>query len=337
MPVNARRPRPRELYRSGVQAFAVVPLVCLVSIASCGSSQNGQTDAASATRYVSCDTPASPDPACPSGAPPAHQTSCAAAGAVCDYTRDNGWTSCECRDAAAGGLNWECYNTVAGYDCPLRRPEDGAACPGEGGRFCAFVRDLGCTCPADRRSPEDRNVTCICDNKTELWRCRNEPSSQSLTEGKPRSEKVCFGKAMDLSRLPIDENLLVMSLTDTDATAWCRWFVARNRGDGPPPPRQAPITNADGSVTGYAFVYCGPPTNSCIAAVSEDVCLTSLRRRPCEAPLRALNDCYLTHLNQCERVGAGCEALRVAPGCLETVVQLNQDVGPDKMCTVPLR
>jgi hypothetical protein len=327
--------------------LAVAAMFPVVVTAGCGdspSSPGSPADAAAmdaaamdaAAPYVSCDKHEAPDPACPAPTP-TQDTACASAGLVCDYARSDGWDSCRCRDGGDGSLRWRCFADSMQYDCPLSRPQHGEPCTGMAGRSCAYLRDLACTCDADRFLPPNRNVTCACDKATETWRCANAPTLQSAGEGQKESEGVCIGTELTLTRPPVDESVPIANLTATDATAWCRWFAREIRGDGPPPPREPPLTLADGSVGGYGFIWCGDPIGACVAAVPEDLCLTSLRRRPCEATIQALTDCYLTLANRCEPVGRACAALRAAPGCLETVVQLNQDVGTTGLCTVPLR
>jgi hypothetical protein len=322
--------------------LAATALFPPVVISSCGDStpsHESRLDAASmdaAASYVSCDRHVGRDPAC-SAAAPEQDSACPSTGLVCDYSRSDGWDSCRCRDGGDGRPKWRCFSESMQYDCPLDRPEHGAPCAGMVGRSCAYLRDLGCTCDADRLLPPNRNVTCACDKTTETWRCANAPTNQSATEGQKELERVCIGTEVTRTRPPVDESLLVANLTDADATAWCRWFTSDIRGDGPPPPSQPPLTFDDGSVGGYGYIWCNSPIAACVPAVPQDICLTSLRRRPCQAPLKALTDCYLTLASRCEPVGQACLALRAAPGCLQTVVQLDQDTGATAMCTVPLR
>jgi hypothetical protein len=301
------------------------------------SSEVTPTDAApKPVAYVSCDKHVARDATCPM-AQPEDKSACSSAGLICDFPRTDGWDSCRCRDPGDGRAAWQCFGYSITYDCPLTRPENGAPCPGEAGRRCAFLRDLACTCEVDRVQITNRNVLCSCDSATQSWRCENQPLLGQPPEAKKFAESVCIGTSIDLTRPPVEENTPVASLTDADAAAWCKWFVAHARGEGPPPPSHPPITNPDGSVAGYGFRWCGPPISACVASVSEDICLMSLRRRSCSAPLKALTDCYFTIANSCEPVGVGCLGLRSKPECLETVVQLDQTVGDQQMCPVPLR
>jgi hypothetical protein len=307
------------------------------SPAPAGAAGDGGSDgAAQPAAYVTCDSSVPRDPACPAG-PPAHQGVCQPAGLACDYARHDGWDSCLCRDSGDGTTRWRCFAYSLQYDCPLVRPEHGATCKGESGRQCAYLRNLGCTCDADRTLAPNRNVVCACDQGSETWRCENRPAFQSAAEAHKLSERVCVGTAVNTTRPAVDETVSVASATDTEAGAWCKWFVSHMRGSGPPPPSQPPITLPDGSVSGYSYLWCASPVSACVAGIPETLCLTSLRRKPCPATLGALTDCYLTLASKCETVGRACTAMRAAPECLETVVQLNQAVGEDNVCSVPIK
>lgn len=140
----------------------------------------------------------------------------------------------------------------------------------------------------------------------------------------PFPEAPCYGTGIDLpapSGVPLDK--AINALSDAEATAWCQWMVAAERGDGPPPPRTPPFLTNEGYPAGYAMRWCGFTGRAvCASFVPVDLCVKMLRLGDCPAPMRALEECYLSTLNSCEPVGGGCSELAARPECHQTFVQV---------------
>jgi hypothetical protein len=270
------------------------------------------------------------------------ETACPELHAVCDYQRDNGWMSCACVAGTKGNV-WHCYGVSGGYDCPTTRPAHGATCGNDDfGRSCFYVRPLACTCGADRETPWVRNVQCDCRRDSGSWSCANQgaagASGTAEQVGKPFDEAPCYGSTAALSRPPLDENMVVRDLAGADLDTFCNWYVELFRGSGPPPPRNPPGGfDGQGRALGYGFTACGSPINGCLPFVSADLCRQNLRRGPCDATLRDLDDCILTFRQGCQIVNQGCQALARAPGCSSTLVQLGVTAAPLPECSLPTR
>jgi hypothetical protein len=306
--------------------------------------------------YVCAASPANPYLGCPATIADAAQGQFCAAplGYVCDYQSPTGWQSCSCL-ATADGLRWSCAGASAGYDCPLERPAHGSACgPNDYGRTCSFLRSLACTCPADTNAAERRSITCTCDNTAHAWECQNggragAPGSDAAGGSGGAGgvgglagfdESPCYGTGTTLPTPPLDETKIISALTDDEVTAWCRWYVETNRAGGPPPPMTPPAYDAQGFPTGYGFTYCGSggeSSSACFSTVPVAYCQKLMRLGPCDAPLKALDDCYLTMVNRCEEVGGGCAVLGSHPSCRQTVVQLGPQVPGSTSCPVPVK
>jgi hypothetical protein len=89
---------------------------------------------------------------------------------------------------------------------------------------------------------------------------------------------------------------LVRDLTDADREAWCAWFTDSYTTDmvvterGP----QNPELNPDGSLNCGSLgcsAAMSPELALCMPFMTLDECKRSLAARPCEATMRALDDC----------------------------------------------
>jgi hypothetical protein len=287
-----------------------------------------------------CSAAPEPAPNCPAG--PSGDTACPQLHVVCDYQRDNGWYSCACVAGTQGNV-WSCYGVGAGYDCPTTRPAHGSTCGNNDfGRSCLYVRPLACTCAADRETPWVRNVQCDCRRDSGSWSCANQgaagASGTAEQVGKPFPEAPCYGTSSSaLPRPQLDENKIVKDLSDAELQTFCNWYVELARGSGPPPPRNPPLGfDAQGNALGYGYTICRSPIGGCTPWVSADLCRQNVRREPCTATLRDLDDCLLTFHNSCQIVNQGCQALARAAGCSSTLVQLGS---PDAAfgCSLPTR
>jgi hypothetical protein len=310
--------------------------------------------------YVCAASSADPYAGCPATLAGATQGEpCALPdGTVCDYQSTDGWQSCSCLSTIAGN-RWSCAGSTAGGDCPLDRPAPGSTCNhGDYGRSCVYLRSLACTCPADRNAAERRSIVCTCDAAAQAWGCENigggGASGSDAAGGSGGSggvggsggaggsfdESPCYGTGVTLPAPPVDESKIISALTDDEAATWCNWYVENNRGPGPLPPSSPPAYDAQGFPTGWGFTYCGEggdSTTTCFSAVPVAYCEKLLRLGPCDAPLKALDDCYLTMVNYCEEVGGGCAPLASYPGCAQTVVQLAPPATtPRFSCPVPV-
>jgi hypothetical protein len=269
-------------------------------------------------------------------------TACPVLRQVCDYQRDNGWSSCVCV-AGSKGNTWSCYGLSAGYDCPLARPAHGAACGRDDwGRSCHYVRSLACTCDGDRERPHQRDIRCDCKKEAETWACANQgvAGATGTSADVPFDEAVCYRVPPPRPQPPIDESKAIKDLSDAEATAYCEWYVDLFRGDGPPPPRNPPRGfDAQGNALGYGFTSCeGGPLTGCLSTVPVDICVKSLRRKPCAATLRDLDDCVLSFRDDCNIVGGGCRAMAATPECSATLVRLDAPPRPSQSdCAVATR
>jgi hypothetical protein len=302
-----------------------------------GSGGNGGSGGGGAV--ASCSAAPETGANCPPAAP--GETACPQLHAVCDYQRDNGWTSCACVAGTQGNV-WRCFGVGGGYDCPTSRPGHGATCGNDDfGRSCFYVRPLGCTCAADRETPWVRNVRCDCRRDSGSWSCANQgaagASGTAEQVGKPFQDAPCYGSSSASPRPPLDENKIVKDLSDAELQTFCDWYVELGRGSGPPPPRNPPGGfDAQGNAQGYGFTICGSPIGGCLPNVSAELCRQNVRRAPCAATLRDLDDCILTFHQSCQIVNQGCQAVARAASCSSTLVQLgNHDTASG--CSLPTR
>ncbi|MFO0604377.1 MAG: hypothetical protein U0324_14435 [Polyangiales bacterium] len=126
----------------------------------------------------------------------------------------------------------------------------------------------------------------------------------------------------------------VSDLTPEQALAWCRW-VFRRRGfpegtDFPRAPDDTPERTG-----GYGGINCSNVDPLCMPTLPLALCAQNLARTPrCEATVQQLSDCAATMINHCLRAGQGCAALRAAPHCTDTLVQVTRSASA---CSLPLR
>ena len=281
-------------------------------------------------------------PADPSGA--ADGTPCSLpTRTVCDYQLGTGWGSCSCMPTAFGN-RWSCASRGdAQDDCPTVRPVQGASCgPNDFQRTCSYLRAPACTCEADRNAPFRRGITCTCSEALGAWACTND--GQGGTSGlvttpdaganglPPFDESPCYGSPVALPAPPLNESKIINQLSNSEIALWCGWYVAQNQGSGPAPSATPPFGG---------FAWCGGPDGlpgTCIAAVPATICEGMMQSGSCDAPVQALDDCYLTLVNHCEVVGNGCETLESHPGCLQTIVQLvNPPFSISAGCPIPVK
>ena len=246
---------------------------------------------------------------------------------VCDYQYGTGWGSCSCMPTAFGN-RWSCASGGGPEDdCPTVRPVQGASCgPNDFSRTCRYLRTPACTCGADRNAPFRRGITCTCSEALGAWACANDGQNGMLGVDAtldvdagvlpPFDESPCYGGPVALPTPPLNESKIINQLSNSEIALWCGWYVAQNQGKGPPP-------SADPA--SWGFSWCGGPdglSSTCIADVPATVCEEMIQSGSCDAPVQALDDCYLTLVNACEVVGNGCETLESHAGCLQTIVQL---------------
>jgi hypothetical protein len=262
---------------------------------------------------------------------------------VCDYQLGTGWGSCSCMPTAFGN-RWSCASGGdAQDDCPTVRPVRGAACgSNDFNRTCRYLRSPACTCAADRNAPFRRGITCICSEALGAWVCANEGQDGMLdpvatpdagASGLPPfDESPCYGSPIALPTPPLNESKIINQLSSSEIKLWCGWCVAQYQGKGPEP-------SAVGGSWGLS--WCGGPDGlpgTCIADVPVTVCEQMMQSGSCDAPVQALDDCYLTLVNECEVVGNGCETLESHPGCLQTIVQMvTSPSTPPLSCAIPAK
>ena len=256
---------------------------------------------------------------------------------VCD-ARSSGFvaSSCSCMPTASGN-RWQCLDGSGSNDCPLERPADASACgASDAGKLCEYLRRPACTCDADRNAPFRRLIDCRCEADTQTWRCRNQYPEFLGAEEATFVEAPCYGSGYSWSRPPLDEDLAIRELTDAQAQAWCEWYLQPDPRSPPAMVSEAPPEIVNGCPVGWASGWCAPegPGNVAMAVsiVPGWYCAQLLRVGSCDAPLRALDDCFLSISNGCEAVGEGCRALGANPRCRQTVVSL----GTPKTCAVPI-
>jgi hypothetical protein len=262
---------------------------------------------------------------------------------VCDYQAGTGSGSCSCMPTAFGN-RWSCASIGdAVADCPIVRPAHGASCGAtDFGRTCNYLRTPACTCAADRNAPYRRGITCSCREDLGAWVCANDGQDGLMSLAAtpdagagglpPFDESPCYGSPIALPAPPLDESKIINQLSNAEVALWCGWYVATNQGGGLAPAATPPWG-------GYA--WCGGPDGlpgTCIADVPVAVCEQLVRLGSCQATVQALDDCYLTMVNECEVVGNGCETLKSFPSCQQTVVQIvNLPLDPSVGCPVPVQ
>jgi hypothetical protein len=262
---------------------------------------------------------------------------------VCDYQFGTGWGSCSCMPTAFGN-RWSCASGGDPQgDCPTVRPVHGASCgPNDFNRMCGYLRTPACTCGADRNAPFRRGITCTCSEAAGAWLCANDGQDGMLAvvatpdagaSGLPAfDESPCYGGPVALPTPPLNESKIINQLSASEVALWCGWYVAQNQGNGLPP---------SATSTDWGFSWCGGPDGlpgTCIADVPATICEEMMQSGTCDAPVQALDDCYLTLVNDCEVVGNGCETLESHAGCLQTVVQLvNPSFTTSLGCAIPVK
>lgn len=121
----------------------------------------------------------------------------------------------------------------------------------------------------------------------------------------------------------IDPSLRIAALSDSQAQAWCTWFLSRE-----PVPPSVLVESTPGVADLYAGNACYNPLNLCVSFVPLEICAQNLRLFPCQATVAQLNDCALTISNRCTLVGGGCAPFEAAANCSQTFVQTtNQSLG----------
>ena len=262
---------------------------------------------------------------------------------VCDYQLGTGWGSCSCMPTAFGN-RWSCASGGdAQDDCPTVRPVHGSSCgANDFQRTCGYLRTPACTCGADRNAPFRRGITCTCSEALGAWVCANDgqdgmsgvDATHDADTGvlPPFDESPCYGSPVALPTPPLNESKIINQLSNSEIALWCGWYVAQNQGSGPLPSATPPFGG---------FAWCGGPDGlpgTCIAFVPATICEEMLQSGSCDAPVQALDDCYLTQVNECEVVGNGCETLESHPGCLQTIVQLfNPPFSMSVGCSIPVK
>ncbi len=143
-----------------------------------------------------------------------------------------------------------------------------------------------------------------------------------------------------------DPATLIKDLSDSEAQAWCEWYVASylSTGNGAPLAESDPTQESGGFVTGLGGMFCTPaigPTRRCFALPKVSDCVRNLRHVPCEAPIAMASDCAISYFDpfkklDCPLSGCGsvCDALLAVPSCEGTVLSVVVEAQGDCLLAV---
>jgi hypothetical protein len=242
---------------------------------------------------------------CPTVAPQTNDPCTVNEGQICAFRSDDpthsgyeDYHECGCWLATGGVTLWYCYTSDGGPPCPDTQPAQGSNCYGMVGEMCDYPPQTSCYC-ADDSDPNHAS-----------WKCDNLLPAH--TSGGPKN---------------VDPSTPVAELTDTERTAWCKWYLDALLPGAPEP--SGTVVDANGYVVNGACDFGHQfPCAGTLAVLPVADCVGNLALSSCEAPVSELSDCALTIGNFCWPSPHGCAPYLDTPGCDGTMIAGGTDRKP---------
>jgi len=269
----------------------------------CGYPDNSPEIATQTPSSLRCSQDFSTFPVNPPGCPAQYATDLqpcfVVETGICVWNEASRYDECQCLLDWNGQKRFSCFSQVTGPNCPETVLVAGADCFGSVGGFCF--------------SPLHR--TCVCDDHETgsfTWEC-----GEGFYTGAP-----------DSGPEGVEPTRTVKDMTDTEAQAWCEWFVAA-------------FIIPNGGQPSYGWTRSGkPPHEACVYGLTAEQCVSSLQKSSCGALVSELSDCIMTVASGGLPHPYGCGRYLGNPECRGVVVNLPPsslsefDGGPGDPCSI---